>query len=54
MKYENCRLSESRLIDCLNKDIEIIEEPKEIKKIEIYENEDGHYFLNNRDNKILV
>ena len=32
MKYENCRLSESRLIDCLNKDIEIIEEPKEIKK----------------------
>ena len=28
----NCRLSEFRLIDCLNEDIEIIEEPKKIKK----------------------
>ena len=41
----NCRLSEFRLIDCLNEDIEIVEEPKKIEKIEIYENEDGYYFI---------
>lgn len=28
-----CRLSEFRLIDCLNEDVEIIEEPKKIEKI---------------------
>lgn len=29
----DCRLSEFRLIDCLNEDVEIIEEPKKIEKI---------------------
>ena len=33
---------------------EIIEEPKKIEKIEIYEDEDGHYFLNNRNDKIYI
>lgn len=28
-----CRLSEFRLTDCLNEDVEIIEEPKKIEKI---------------------
>ena len=31
----DCRLSEFRLIDCLNEDVEIIEEPKKIEKIEM-------------------
>ena len=30
----DCRLSGFRLIDCLNEDVEIIEEPKEIEKME--------------------
>ena len=38
----------------LNQEIEIIEEDKKIEKIEIYEDEDGHYFLNNRYNKIYI
>lgn len=35
-------------------EVEIIEEPKKIEKIEIYEDEDGHYFLNKRDKKIYI
>lgn len=38
----------------INDEVEIIEEPKKIEKIEIYEDEDGHYFLNNRYNKIYI
>lgn len=38
----------------LNDEVEIIEEPRKIKKIEIYEDEEGHYFLNNRNNKIYI
>ncbi len=38
----------------LNDEVEIIEEPKKIEKIKIYEDEDGHYFLNNRDKKIYI
>ena len=38
----------------INDEVEIIEEPKKIEKIEIYENEDGRYLLNNRDNKIYI
>lgn len=54
-KDDNCfRLSEFRLIDFLNEDVEIIEESKKIEKIEIREDEDGHYFLNNRYNKIYI
>ena len=34
-KGDDCyRLSEFRLIDCLNEDVEIIEEPKKIEKID--------------------
>lgn len=46
-KFENCK-------NFLNDEVEIIEEPKKIEKIEIYEDEDGHYFLNNRNNKIYI
>ena len=36
---DNCyRLSEFRLTDCLNEDVEIIEEPKKIEKCKNYEN----------------
>lgn len=38
----------------LDKEVEIIEEPKQIEKIEKYEDLDGHYFLNNRDKKIYI
>ena len=38
----------------LNDEVEIIEEPKKIKKIEMYQDEEGHYFLNNRDKKIYI
>ena len=48
------RLSEFRLIDCLNDEIEIIEEPKKIEKIEIYEDSDGHYFYDKHCKKIYI
>lgn len=38
-KGDCCRLSEFRLIDCLNEDVEIIEEPKKIEKISWSEKE---------------
>lgn len=47
--FEDCLVLED-----LNDTIEIIEKPKKIEKIEIYEGEDGHYFLNNRNNKIYI
>lgn len=42
------------IVDLLDDEVEIIEKPKKIEKIEIYEDEDGHYFLNNRYNKIYI
>ena len=42
------------IVALLNDKVEIIEKPKKIEKIEIYEDEDGHYFLNNRYNKIYI
>ena len=42
------------IVALLDDEVEILEEPKNIKKIEIYEDEDGHYFLNNRDKKIYI
>ena len=46
---EYCDLTKS-----LNDEVEIIDESKKIEKIEIYEDEEGHYFLNNRNNKIYI
>ncbi len=46
-KFGNCK-------NFLNDEVEIIEEPKKIEKIEMYEDEDGRYFLNNRDKKIYI
>ncbi len=43
-----------KTIEFINDEVEIIEEPKKIKKIEIYEDEDGHYFLNDRCQKIYI
>ena len=40
--------------NCLNEDVEIIEEPKKIEKIEIYEDSDGHYFYDKHCKKIYI
>ena len=47
--FEECLVLED-----LNDTVEIIEEPKKIEKIEIYADEEGHYFLNNRYEKIYM
>ena len=38
----------------LNDEVEIIEEPKKIEKIEMYQDEEGYYFLNKQDRKVYV
>lgn len=38
----------------LNNEAEIIEEPKKIEKIEMYQDEEGHYFLNKQYRKVYV
>lgn len=38
----------------LNDEVEIIEEPKKIEKIKMYQDEEGHYFLNKQDRKVYV
>lgn len=38
----------------LNDYIEIIEEPKKIEKIKMYQDGEGHYFLNKQDRKVYV
>ena len=43
----------SSAIDLLD-EVEIIEEPKKIKKIEMYQDEEGHYFLNKQGRKVYV
>ena len=47
--FEECLVLED-----LNDTIEIIEEPKKIEKIEMYQDEEGHYFLNKQDRKVYV
>ena len=47
--FEECLVFED-----LNDTVEIIEEPKKIKKIEMYQDEEGHYFLNKQDRKVYV
>ena len=42
------------IVALLDDEVEIIEYPKKIEKIEKYEDLDGHYFLNNRDKKIYI
>ena len=42
------------IVEFLNDYVEIIEEPKKIKKIEMYQDEEGHYFLNKQDRKVYV
>lgn len=38
----------------LKAEIEIIEESKNIEKIKMYQDEEGQYFLNNRNSKIYI
>lgn len=46
---------EERLVlEDLNDTVKIIEEPKKIEKIEMYQDEEGHYFLNKQDRKVYV
>lgn len=45
---------ESYILDFINDEVEIIEEPKKIEKIEMHQDEEGHYFLNKRDRKVYV
>ena len=42
------------IVALLDDEVEIIEYPKKIEKIEIYEDEEGHYFLNKQDRKVYV
>ena len=42
------------IVALLDDEVEIIEEPKKIKKIEMYQEEEGHYFLNKQDRKVYV
>ena len=41
-------------INSLNDEVEIIEEKKIPEKIEIYEDEEGHYFIDNHCKKIYI
>ena len=42
------------LTQFLNDEVEIIEEPKKIEKIEIYEDSNGHYFYDKHCKKIYI
>lgn len=42
------------LEECLNDEVEIIEENKEIEKIKMYRDEEGDYFLSSKGKKIYV
>lgn len=46
--------NEINALGVLNNEVEIIEEPKKIEKIERYQDEEGHYFLNKQDRKVYV
>lgn len=46
--------NEINCLGVLSDYVEIIEEPKKIKKIEMYQDEEGHYFLNKQDRKVYV
>ena len=43
----------SSAIDLLD-EVEIITEPKKIERIEMYQDEEGYYFLNKQDRKVYV
>ena len=46
--------NELNCLRILNDEVEIIEDPKKIEKIEIYEGEEGHYFFNKQHRKVYV
>ena len=52
-EFENVRIH-LQIATNLNDEVEIIEEPKKIEKIEMYQDEEGHYFLNKQDKKVYV
>lgn len=46
--------NEINCLGVLNDYVEIIEEPKKLEKIEMYQDEEGYYFLNKQDRKVYV
>lgn len=54
-KYIDDYFNDNYFIDSiLNDEVEIIEEPKKIEKIEMYQDGEGSYFLNKQDRKVYV
>lgn len=51
---EDRTLWQSYNFKILTDEVEIIEEEKKIKKIEMYQDEEGYYFLNKQDRKVYV
>ena len=52
--YLSSHIGNNYISDIFTDEVEIIEEPKKIEKIEMYEDEDGYYFLNKQDRKVYV
>ena len=52
--YLSSHIGNNYISDIFTDEVEIIEEQKKIEKIEIYEDEEGRYFLNKRDRKVYV
>ena len=52
--YLSSYIGNNYISDIFTDEVEIIEESKKIEKIEIYEDEEGHYFFNNRCKKIYI
>lgn len=52
--YLSSYIGNNYISDIFKSEVEIIEEPKKIEKIEMYQDEEGHYFLNKQDRKVYV
>ena len=52
--YLSSYIGNNYISDIFTDEVEIIEEQKKIEKIEMYQDEEGHYFLNKQDRKVYV
>lgn len=52
--YLSSNIGNNYISDIFTDEVEIIEEPKKIERIEMYQDEEGHYFLNKQDRKVYV
>lgn len=52
--YLSSYIGNNYINDIFTDEVEIIEEPKKIEKIEMYQDEEGRYFLNKQDRKVYV